>query len=121
MEKQTMKQKAQTYWEKHKNKLIVTTGVIVVTVASVLGIEYYLNHPSLKRMLEKTSTKELEEKRNSIHNEYLSYTENDEYRSGLWNLITIIDREIRSRYEPSQDSISHTYHREHGYNLYKPD
>ena len=38
MEKQTMKQKAQTYWKKHKNELIVTTGLIVVAVASALGL-----------------------------------------------------------------------------------
>ena len=64
---------------------------------------------------------ELKEKRDLIHAEYMRHNVNDQYREDLWNLLPVFDSRIRQKEWNGKVPCGSTYHREHGYNLYKPD
>ena len=51
----------------------------------------------------------------------MKHTVNDEFRESLWNLLPRLDKKIREIEGAGKISTGPAYHREHGYNLYKPD
>ena len=51
----------------------------------------------------------------------MQHTINDEYRSNLWSLMQLLDKKISEREWAGKIPTGPSYHREHGYNLYKPD
>ena len=108
------------FWNKHKKEIILVSsiiGIIGITALAVLGI----NYKSLGKWLKKASLEDLKEARNNTHSEWMTHTTNDEYRDNLWRLMQLLDKKIREREQAGKTQIGPAYHREHGYNLYKPD
>ncbi|MBO5231765.1 MAG: hypothetical protein IJE00_06640 [Clostridia bacterium] len=113
--------KIKSFFKRHKKGIYITAGIIGGSVLCFFGIKCYLKQPTLEKFLKESSLSLLKEKRNEIHTEYLKYTKNDEYRNSLWNLLPILDKEISKREWDGKIPSGPAYHREHGYNLYKPD
>lgn len=119
--KQRNEENIKTFYKKHKRGIWITIGIIGGVVLCFFGIKFYLWQPSLKKFFKESSLKTLKDKRDEIHKEYMSYTRNDNYRAGLWEMIGALDREIRNRANNGHIPGGPGYHREHGRNLYKPD
>ena len=108
------------FWNKHKKEIIIASsiiGAIGVTFLAVLGVKY----KSLEKWLKKASLEDLNEARNNTHHDWMQHTINDEYRSNLWSLMQLLDKKISEREWAGKIPTGPSYHREHGYNLYKPD
>lgn len=108
------------FWNKHKKEIIIASsilGVIGITFLAVFGIKY----KPLEKWLKKASLEDLKEVRNNAHHEWMQHTINDEYRGNLWNLMQFLDKKIHKRECSGKIPTGPSYHREHGYNLYKPD
>ena len=105
----------------HKRGIYITAGVIGGLILCFFGVKIYLKRPSLARFLNDSSIDMIRSKRDEVHNEYLSYTKNDNYRNGLYKLLEVLDTEIRKRECAGKVPSPPSYPREHGHNLYKPD
>ena len=110
-----------TFGNKHKKGIIITISIIGASVLIALGCKKYLDATAFERWLNKASLEELKEKRDLIHAEYMRHNVNDQYREDLWNLLPVFDSRIRQKERNGKAPCGPTYHREHGYNLYKPD
>ena len=112
------------FWNEHKKEIKIATGIVAsigVAVLASLGIKYYWNATAFERWFKKASLDELKEARNNIHNEYMRHTVNDEYRKSLWDILPKFDKKIHEIEMAGKKASGPAYHREHGYNLYKPD
>ncbi len=112
------------FWNKHRKDILIATGVIGAigtTVLTILGVKYYWNSSAFERWFKKAPLDELKTVRDNIHSEYMKHTVNDEYRQSLWNLLPRLDKKISEIEWAGKTPTGPSYHREHGYNLYKPD
>lgn len=112
------------FWHKNNKTIKKLTGILGVIGAFCLmvkGGKYLWNATAFDRWLSKAPLDEVKETRHNIHMEALHYTTNDEYRNSLWNMLPILDRKIRELEWTGKEPSGPAYHREHGYNLYKPD
>lgn len=112
------------FWNKHKKEIAIVGGVfgaIGVAVLSVLGIKYFWNASSFERWFKKAPLEELKTVRGNVHKEYLSHTVNDAHRESLWNLMSRLDKKISNLEWNGKTPSGPAYHREHGFDLYKPD
>ncbi len=112
------------FWHKHNKEIKIVTGVLGflgAVVLTVCGVKHYWNATAFERWFEKASLDDLKAARDNIHSEYLGHTVNDEYRESLWNLLPKFDRRISELQWAGKKPSGPAYHREHGFNLYKPD
>lgn len=112
------------FWNKHKKEIAIAGGVVGavgVAVLSALGIKYFWNASSFERWFKKAPLEELRTVRNNVHTEYLKHTINDAHRSSLWDLMARLDKKISALEWDGKTPSGPAYHREHGFNLYKPD
>ena len=119
--KDTKKKSESTFWKENKKGIFITIGIIGGAVLCFFCVKIYIKQPSIDKFLKDSSTSVIKGKRAELHTEYMSYTRNDSYRKELWNMISILDNEIRKRDWAGKVPAGPAYHREHGYNLYKPD
>ena len=113
----------ETFWNKHK-KIAIASGVLGalgLVILSFLGVKYFCNVSSFERWFKKASLDELKTVRNNVHAEYLNHTVNDAHRESLWNLMSRLDKKISILEWTGKTPSMSTYHREHGFNLYKPE
>jgi len=118
------KQPIVAFWHKHKKGIKIASGVAGTIGAAILtacGVKYYWNASAFERWFKKAPLDELKIVRDNIHAEYMKYTVNDEYRESLWNLLPRLDKKIRELEWAGKTPSGPAYHREHGFNLYKPD
>lgn len=116
-----MKNKLKDFIKKHKKGIYITAGVLGGLVLCFFGCKWYLKHPSIYQIIKKSTLDELREKRKKVHEEYLSYPKNDNYREYLLSLLPVFDKEISDREWAGRTPVGPGYPREHGYGLYKPD
>ncbi len=112
------------FWHRHKKGIKIATGVVGTIGTAVLaacGIKYYWNASAYERWFKKAPLDELKLVRDNIHAEYMKHTTNDEYRESLWNLLPRLDKRISEIEWAGKTPTGPAYHREHGFNLYKPD
>lgn len=112
------------FWNKNKKGILIATGVIATigtAILAFLGIKYYWNASAFDRWFKKASLSELKAVRDNVHSEYMKHTVNDEYRETLWNLLPRLDKKISELEWDGKTPSGPAYHREHGFNLYKPD
>lgn len=110
-----------SFWSKHKNKILLAFGILGAATLAVLGIKCYIDNTSANRWFKNATLEELKDVRDKIHKEALNYTVNDEHRESLWSLLPIFDKRISDLEWAGETPRGPAYHREHGYNLYKPD
>ena len=113
-----------TFWNKHKRKIKIIGGIAVgigATILTGLGVKYLWDASSFERWFKKAPLDELKLFRNDVHSEYMKHNTNDEYRETLWNLLPRLDKRIWEIENAGKSISGPAYHREHGYNLYKPD
>lgn len=118
--KANKKSSISAFWNKHKKKIIIASGIIGtigITALAVFGI----NYKSLEKWLKKASLEDLKEVRNNTHSEWMRHVTNDKYRDNLWRLMNFLDKKINERELTKKIPTGPAYYREHGYNLYKPD
>ena len=108
------------FWNKHKKEFQFITGVLGLALA-FLGVKYIWNATAFDRWFDKASLTELKAERDRIHTNYMNYTINDEHREFLWNLLPKFDKKIHELEWDGKTPSGPAYHREHGFNLYKPD
>ena len=112
------------FWNKHRKGILIASGIVGTvgtTVLTVFGVKYYWNSTAFERWFRNAPLDELKTVRNDVYSEYLKHTVNDEYRESLWNLLPRLDKKIREIEGAGKNLTGPVYHREHGYNLYKPD
>ena len=109
------------FWNKHKKGIIITFSTIGISILAIFGYKMYLKNTAFDRWLKNASLKELKDARDLTHKEFLSHTTNDEYREDLWRLLSVFDKKISDLEWNGKVPCGPVYHREHGYNLYKPD
>ena len=108
------------FWNKHKKGLFIASGILVVVGVSLLAL-FGIKYNSLERWLKNASLEDLKNARKNIHSEWKQHTINDKYRSSLWDLMKFLDKKISECEWAGETPTGPAYHREHGYNLYKPD
>ena len=86
-----------------------------------LDLQFCFWHVMDHVLIGKMILKELKDARDLTHKEFLSHTTNDEYREDLWRLLSVFDKKISDLEWNGKVPCGPAYHREHGYNLYKPD
>ena len=112
------------FWNKNRKGILIVTGIIGTICTAFLafcGIKYYWNATAFERWFKKASLSELKVARDNVHSEYMKHTVNDKYRETLWNLLPRLDKKINDLERGGKTTYSPSHHREHGYNLYKPD
>ena len=112
------------FWNNHKKEIQIVTGVlglICATLLAVRGAKYIWNATAFDRWFDKASLTELKAERDRIHTKYMNYTINDEHRVFLRNLLPKFDKRIHELEWDGKTPSGPAYHREHGFNLYKPD
>ena len=112
------------FWNKHRKGIFLATGIagtLFTVVLTILGVKYYWNSTSFERWFKKAPLDELNTVRDNVHAEYMKHTVNDEYRESLKGLLDRLDDKIRKMQWGGKTPTGPAYHREHGYNLYKPD
>lgn len=112
------------FWHKNRRGILIATGIIGTigtVILALFGIKYYWNATAFERWFKKASLDELKTVRNNVHSEYMKHTVNDKYRETLWNLLPRLDKKISELEWDGKTPSGPAYHREHGYNLYKPD
>lgn len=112
------------FWNKHKKQIAVAGGIVGavgIAVLGIFGVKYYWNASAFERWFKKAPLDELKTVRDNIHSEYMKHTVNDEYRETLWNLLPRLDKKISEIEWAGKTPSGPAYHREHGFNLYKPD
>lgn len=112
------------FWNDHKKKIAIATGIagaVGIAFLGAFGVKYYWNSSSFERWFKKAPLDELKTVRGNVHSEYLNHTVNDEYRESLRNLMSRLDKKISDLEWTGKTYSGPAYHREHGFNLYKPD
>ena len=118
------KQSIDVFWSKNQKRVFVVAGVVGAvgaTVLTVLGVKHYRKATEFERWFTKATLDELKNLRDKIHEKYMKYTTNDEFRDFLWNLLPRLDKRINELAWSGKTPESPSYPREHGYGLYKPD
>ncbi|MCI5575140.1 MAG: hypothetical protein MR379_06160 [Clostridiales bacterium] len=112
------------FWNKHKKEIATAGGVVGavgVAILSIFGVKYIWNDSSFERWFKKAPLDDLKTVRGNVHSEYINHTVNDEYRESLWSLMSRLDKKISDLEWEGKTPVGPAYHREDGYNLYKPD
>lgn len=119
----------------HKAELAVAGVGTVVCIAMILGIKnkeslsklfidlkYDLEHgkPGAEKWFNKADLEELKEARKLVQRDLMNPGLDNKYRENCHDLLLVFDRKINEKEWGGRKPQGPSYHREHGYNLYKP-
>ncbi len=110
---------------KNKKKMLIACGVVLgiagVTVMGAICYHYIVKHPSFNRWLSTAPLQEIEKVRGKIQAEYMNPKVSLERKTQICDLFSVFDNAIEKRKWAGQPYVGPSYHREHGFGLYKQD
>lgn len=113
------------FWNNHKNGILICTSVVFIigggVLASAIGIKKHRESFDVWQLIKNLNLDELKEKIEIVQTEYLNHTVNDDYRDDLSKIMNLINKRIRELEWAGVTPSGPAYHREDGYNLYRPD
>lgn len=110
------------FCKKYGVKILVGIGGVALIILGSLGIKRYLDDTKFERYLKSASLPELKAIRDVAHKEFLNTSNDIECRGKIGDIILpTIDKQISKREWGNKIPAAPSYHREHGFNLYKPD
>ena len=71
--------------------------------------------------IKKLSEQAWKAERNKVWQKWANPNQDDQTRSQLWSLLQLFDKVKENKDWAGKKPQGPSYHREHGYNLYKPD
>ena len=122
MEKVKNQNKANEFWDKYGVKILISIGGVTLIVLGAFGVKKHLDNTRFERYLNRASLSELKATRDVVHKEFLNPSDDIEYRGKIGDyILPAIDKRISKLEWGDKAPTPPSYHREHGFNLYKPD
>jgi len=104
-----------------KKTALTVAGCVIAGVGLVKVISGMEPQKYSSKWFNTVSDKVLKEEREVVRQKFCSAGSDFDLAGRLQNLLWIFDKELSKRAWGSEKPHGPSYHREHGYNLYKPD
>ena len=110
-------------WVKDNKKVLTAVGVGAVAVAGVIKLIYAINSNTVgtSSWFKNAPIERMKEVREEIHKVFRDPNAYIKIREEAQSWLAIFDRHISEKEWGGRTPVGPSVHREHGYNLYKPD